>query len=112
MLPHSQQQIIEAFWTALQNVAKEVLSQGQQYGYGYSMVEIKFKDGQPSVVISSHTESRLYKDNNEALKTIADIIQNTKTKGSQSFTIVREENGDIHRILLDEYSMQILSAKP
>lgn len=108
MPPTKSQEVIESFWTALQNVAKEVLAQGAQYGYGYSMIEVKFKDGLPSVTINSHTESRIYKDQQEALNTVMQIVSDTKQKGSQSFTIVREKDGNIHRILLDEYCMTIL----
>ena len=104
----SNQQVIEDFWNALSLVAKEVLAQGAQYGYGFSMVEIKFKDSVPSVIISSHTESRLYKDHNEAVADILDIVNNTKQKGSSSLTIVREKDGEIKRLLLDEYSMRLL----
>lgn len=102
------QEVIEAFWDALQKIAMEVLAQGAQYGYGYSMVEIKFKDGLPSVTINSHTESRLYKDQEEALNDILKIVQDTHSKGSQSLTLVREKDGQIKRVLLDEYSMNIL----
>lgn len=108
MPPKSSQQLIEDFWQALQNIAKEVLAQGAQYGYGYSMVEIKFKDGLPSVTINSHTESRLYKDNTEAINDIMQVIGGTNQKGSASFTVVRDKDGNIHRVLLDEYSMNIL----
>lgn len=102
------QQAIENFWTALQDVAKEVLAQGQTYGYGFSVIEIKFKDGLPSVAINSHTESRLYRSHDEAVGDIINLVQNTRQKGSASFTVVREEDGNIKRLLLDEYSMRIL----
>lgn len=108
MPPKSSQEVIEAFWDSLQKIAMEVLAQGKQYGYGYSMVEVKFKDGVPSVTINSHTESRIYKDQEEALNDIIKIIQTTSNKGSQSFSIVREKDGQIKRVLLDEYSMTIL----
>ena len=108
MQPTQSQEVITNFWEALQNVAKEVLAQGAQYGFGYSMIEVKFKDGLPSVQINSHTESRLYKDQTEAMADVMQIIGDTKNRGSQSFTLVREDNGHIKRLLLDEYSTKVL----
>ncbi len=96
------------FWLALQSVAREVLAEGKRYGYGFSVIEIKFKDGLPTVTINSHTESRLYTDQSEAVKDIMNVVENTKQKGSTSLTIVREKDGEIRRVLLDEYSMHIL----
>jgi hypothetical protein len=112
MQPTASQEVITNFWTALQNVAQEVLAQGTQYGYGYTMVEIKFKDNVPSVMINSHTESRLYRNQDEAFADITKLIQEAQFKGSQSFTLVREKDGQIKRLLIDEYSMTILGRDP
>ena len=100
--------LMEKFWDELKRVALEVIAEGKIIGFGYSMIEVKFKDGMPAVVVSSHTQSKLYKDDEDPVKDIMTIVQKTKQKGNSSFTIIREEDGQIRRVLLDEYSMTLL----
>ncbi len=101
---------VQKFWDSYIQVGKEVLNEGQRLGYGFSTIEVKFKDGVPSVLIRSHSESRKYTETDEAMKDVVQLLNTTegvKFKGSRTFTAVYED-GKIRRLLLDEYGTDIL----
>lgn len=103
-------QALQKFWDSYVAVGKEVLAQGQRLGYGFSTIEVKFKDGEPSVLIRSHSESRKYDDTETAMKDVSQLLHTTKEahfKGSRTFTAVYED-GELKRLLLDEYGTDIL----
>lgn len=102
-IPKGNQESINRFWEALINAGREVLAEGLRLGYGYSIVEVKYAGGSPSVLIRSHTQNRKYKTTAAAHADIQAIIERTKEPGSQTLTIIREANGTISRVMLDEY---------
>lgn len=104
----SQQEVLDEFYRELMLVGKQVLAEGLRYGYGYSQLEIKFANGIPSVMILSHTESRKYKSDEDGRAAAHSAIDAVTEKGSQTFTIVREDGGTIKRVLIDEYTTHML----
>jgi hypothetical protein len=100
----------QKFWDSYIAVGKEVLAEGVRLGYGFSTIEVKFKDGSPAVLIRSHSESRKYDNTDTAMKDVEQLLNTTKEakfKGSRTFTAVYED-GELRRLLLDEYGTDIL----
>jgi hypothetical protein len=105
-------EVIHNFYRVVMRVAKEVVEEGEKMGHGFSMLEVKFKNGLPVITIQSHTQSIKYTSDDEAQIAIAGIItagRDTMPKSSQTFTLVRE-GGDIKRILVDSYITDILQS--
>lgn len=104
------QERLDNFWKEYIAIGKEVLQAGKEIGYGASLIEVKFQDSEPSVVIRSISQNTRYSTNEEALEAVASLMAgaiNTKLNGAMTFTVVG--NGKtIHRILLDEYANRLL----
>lgn len=101
---------IKAFWEQLEAVGREVLEQGQQMGFGMSLVEIKFQHGTPSVIIRSISVNTKYPDDVSAKAAIAKELEDaeqTDFDGARTYTVVYSK-GHINRILFDEYHNRLL----
>jgi hypothetical protein len=93
------------FWKALAAVGREVLDQGKAMGFGMSIIEVKFANGEPMVMVRSHTQHLKYPTNNDAMIALnLELQQSQKAQydGARTFTVVMHQ-GEIQRILLDEY---------
>lgn len=102
-VPESNHESVDRFWQALIKAGKEVLAEAGKLGYGYSLIEIKYREGNPAVLIRSHTQTLKYRTTQDAMIAINEILTKTTQQGSQTFTVVREEGGLITRVQLDEY---------
>jgi predicted O-methyltransferase YrrM len=101
----------DAFWQALATAARDVLEQGRSLGYGSVMLEIKFADGVPMVVIANRSTAKRYLASNDALQDIARTLnaaQSQQFKGTQQFTVVFAD-GAIKRVVVDEAQQQSIS---
>lgn len=104
------QEKIDNFWREYIAVGKEVLAAGKEIGYGMSLIEVKFQEGIPSVVIRSITKNNKYSDHGEAeidVGKLLNSIRDDKFKGALTLTIVADGKG-ANRILLDEYANRLL----
>lgn len=100
----------KAFWDAYVAVGREVLEQGKKMGFGQSIIDVKFHDGQPAVLIRSIALTTKYPDNQAAKINLAKEIEDAekgKFDGSRTYTVVWNK-GRISRVLLDEYSNHLL----
>jgi hypothetical protein len=98
------------FWTQLEKVGREVLDQGKKMGFGMSLVEIKFRNGEPAVLVRSISINTKYPDDESAKVAIAQQLEhaeNTRFEGSRTLTIVYNK-GHIGRVLMDEYQNHLL----
>lgn len=105
------QEKIDNFWREYVAVGKEVLEAGKEIGYGMSLIEVKFQEGLPSVVIRSVTKNNKYNDPKAAemeVGKLMDNIEKTGFDGAMTITLVAHK-GNINRLLLDEYSNRILA---
>ena len=100
------QQKLDNFWKEYIAVGKEVLEAGKRIGYGMSLVEVKFAEGMPTVLIRSITQNEKYTSNKDATSAILQEVENsisTGFDGARTFTIVLHA-GQINKLLLDEYA--------
>lgn len=98
------------FWEQLASVGKEVLDQGRRMGFGMSLVEVKFQNGAPAVLIRSISVNTKYPDDAQAKAAIGKELETAATTefdGSRTYTVVFN-HGKIQRVLLDEYSSHLL----
>lgn len=101
---------VRSFWEQLHAVGEEVLKQGQEMGFGMSLVEIKFQNGTPSVFIRSISVNTKYPDDLSAKAAVARELEEAETAefdGARTYTIVYNK-GHIGRILFDEYHNRLL----
>lgn len=104
------QEKIDNFWREYIAVGKEVLDAGKEIGFGMSLIEVKFQEGLPSVVIRSVTKNNKYKDHAEAEISVGKLLEEIKKQnfdGAMTITMVAHQ-GNINRLLLDEYSNHLL----
>lgn len=104
------QEKIDNFWKEYIAVGKEILEAGKDIGYGMSLIEVKFQEGLPSVVIRSVSKNNKYNNPLEAQTEVGKLmesIEDTGFDGAMTFTVVAHK-GNINRILLDEYSNKLL----
>lgn len=103
----------QQFWEQLASVGKEVLAQGKLMGFGMSLVEIKFMNSQPSVVIRSISQNLLFPSDAEAQIGIARELEASKQaefNGARTLTVVYTQ-GSITKLIVDEYSTKLLNSK-
>lgn len=101
---------VKEFWAQLERVGREVLDQGQKMGFGMSLVEIKFQNNLPSVIVRSISINTKYPDDETAKIAIGSQLQTAeadKFTGARTYTVVYD-NGHINRVLLDEYQSTLL----
>lgn len=101
---------VRSFWEQLESIGREVLEQGQKMGFGMSLVEIKFQNGTPSVIIRSISMNTKYPDDLTAKAAIArelEDAENNSFDGARTYTVVYDK-GHINRILFDEYHNTLL----
>ena len=100
----------QRFWEEWANIGKDLIDYGRQIQYGNSLVEVKFMDGHPTVIIRSKSIKRKYADNDEALKAIAKELQdsvNGNYDGARTFTVAFHQGG-VTQVLLDEYANSVV----
>ena len=100
----------QRFWEEWANIGKDLIDYGRQIQYGNSLVEVKFMDGHPTVIIRSKSIKRKYPDNNEAEAAIAKELRDSEKglyDGARTFTVAYHQ-GNITQVLLDEYANNIL----
>ena len=100
----------EKFWKEWQQVGLEVLEHGDNVKFGHSLLEIKFMEGMPKVIILSKSIKRKFPSDDIAKMSIAGELENTEKvnfTGARTFTITYDK-GHISHILLDEYSNKLL----
>lgn len=100
----------DRFWEEYMKVGREVLKQGMEMGYGQSLIEVKFQQGTPSVLIRSMSVHNRYPDNTAAKAAIGGQLEQSESErfdGARTFTVIYNK-GQINRILTDDYENHIL----
>lgn len=100
----------ENFWREYMKVGEEVLAQGQAMGFGQSLIEVKFQNGTPSVLIRSMSLHSRYPDNVSAKAAIGAQLEQSEVDqfdGARTLTIIYNK-GQINRLLTDDYENHIL----
>lgn len=95
----------EDFRQIVQDTAEEVLSLGKYYGFGMCILEIKFTDGTPRIVIKSFTDALKPETTEDAISSVAATIESSVIagyEGARTFTVVFDKKG-VNRILGDNY---------
>lgn len=101
------------FWDQLVAVGYEVLDQGKLMGFGMSLIEAKFMNGQPSVMIRSISQNMIFHTDQEAQIQVAremNASKNAQFNGARTMTLVYKD-GDVSKIIVDEYSTKLLGSK-
>lgn len=104
------QQNLDNFWREYIAIGKEVLKAGREIGYGMSLIEVKFQDGEPAVIIRSITQNEKYANSEDAEEAIMSLMSSSRSArfdGARTFTLVYRQ-GTLNRVLLDEYANRLL----
>lgn len=100
----------EVFWKEWAEIGRDLLSYGRDIKFGNSLVEVKFMNGSPAVIIRSKSVKKKYPDNAEALKALTDIFGASvkdKYDGAQTMTVAWHK-GTVSQVILDEYSNKLI----
>lgn len=100
----------QEFWEHWAAVGKEILEYGEDVKYGSSLLEVKFYDGKPAVIIRSKSVKTKYEDNAAAEVAIGKVLtESTKINfdGARTFTVAYNR-GKITQVILDQYSNDLL----
>jgi len=103
-------QRIEKFWTEWADLGKEILAHGKDVQFGHSLLEIKYREGLPSVLVLSKSIKKRFPSDNIAKMSIAQEMEQTEKStftGARTWTITYDK-GHISHILLDEYSNKLI----
>jgi len=98
------------FWTLWANVGKELIEHGQEVQFGHSLLEVKYMEGVPKVIILSKSIKRKFPSDDIAKMSVAQEMETTEKAnytGARTFTITYDK-GHISHILLDEYTNKLL----
>lgn len=101
---------MERFWEEWGNIGKELIEYGQQIKYGNSLVEVKFMDGKPAVIIRSKSIKKKYPDNQTAELAIAKTLNDSVAEGfdgARTLTVAYNR-GNITQVILDEYGNKLV----
>ena len=100
----------EVFWKEWAEMGREMLSYGKEVKFGNSLIETKFMNGDPAVIIRSKSVKKKYPTNESAFTDLNQIFresQNIKYDGAQTFTIAWHQ-GKVSQLILDEYSNTLI----
>ncbi len=100
----------QAFWDRLMDIGKDILKNGEKLDYGNMLMEVKYRKGNPAVIVRSASRNTLFKDNQAAKIAVAKSLDQREASsydGAQTFTVIWHE-GKINRILVDEYQNMVL----
>lgn len=109
----NEKQALTNFWTEWARLGEEIVQYGKDIGFGMCLVEVKFQDSVPAIVILSRQINTIYKTNDEAKMAIAQVLENSESAdfdGARTFTIGFNK-GRIVRVILDEYGNKVISSK-
>lgn len=98
------------FWQQWQLTGQEVIDHGDQVQYGQSLLEVKYQDSVPAVIILSKSYKTKYPDNQTAKSAIGKLLEDSETAkftGARTFTVTLNK-GDITQVLLDQYGNSLI----
>lgn len=98
------------FWEGIYSIAKDLLKGGEKIGYGNILMEMKFRNGLPEVIVRSANKNTVFRDNKLAKIAVEKSFverEESNFDGAQTFTVIWHK-GNINRILLDEYQNLVL----
>lgn len=98
------------FWIEWGKVGQDLLEYGQEVQYGNSLVEVKFMQGVPAVIIRSKSVKKKYPDDSAAKMAVAQVLEDSETAsfdGARTWTVAYNR-GHITHIQLDEYSNRLV----
>lgn len=101
---------VREFWKHWADIGKELLEHGEQVQYGHSLLEIKYREGVPSVLVLSKSMKTKYPDNQHAKVAIAKLLEDSEAAhftGSRTFTVTLAD-GNVSHVLLDEYGNTLI----
>ena len=101
---------VKNFWIEWANVGQELIEHGEQVVFGHSLLEVKYVDSVPAVIILSKSMKTKYPTNNDAKMAVAKLLEDTERAGfigSRTLTITYDK-GLISHILLDEYGNKLI----
>ena len=91
-------------------IGEELILHGNDVQYGNSLVEVKFADGKPVVIIRSKSVKTKYPDNSHAELAIGKLLHDSYAAGfdgARTFTVAYNK-GNITQVILDEYGNTLL----
>lgn len=95
----------EDFMQVVHDTAQEVLELGKHFGFGMCILEIKFTEGVPRMVLKSFTDASKPDTTEDAISSVAHTIESSVDagyQGARTFTVVFDKRG-VNRILGDNY---------
>ena len=98
------------FWKMWAEVGKELIDHCEEVQFGHSLLEIKYMEGQPKVIILSKSIKKKYPTDEIAKLSVAQEMETTEKNnftGARTFTLTYNK-GHISHILLDEYTNKLL----
>ena len=101
---------MDRFWEEWNKLGEELLEYGKDAKYGNSLVEVKFYDGAPAVIIRSKSVKTKYPDNQHAEMAIGKLLHDSSLvgfDGARTFTVAYNR-GNITQVILDEYGNSLL----
>jgi len=103
-------QRIEKFWHEWADLGKEILDHGEQVEFGHSLLEIKYMNSVPAVLVLSKSMKRKFPSDEIAKMSVAQEMENTEKStftGARTWTITYDK-GHISHILIDEYGNKLI----
>lgn len=104
---------VRNFWKQWKATGDEILEHGEQVQYGQSLLEVKYMDSVPAVIILSKSYKTKYPDNQTAKSAIGKILEDSESigfTGSRTFTVTLNK-GTISQVLLDQYGNSLIDLK-
>lgn len=98
------------FWTHWANIGKELLEHGQQVKFGHSLLEVKYMNGAPKVIVLSKSIKTKYPDDTEAKRAVARLMDTSERAaftGARTWTVTYDK-GHVSHILIDEYGNTLI----
>jgi|APCry1669191515_1035360.scaffolds.fasta_scaffold16389_2 hypothetical protein len=103
-------QRLDKFWVQWKELGQEILAHGQDVQFGHSLLEIKYMNGVPSVLVLSKSMKRKFPSDQIAKLSIAqemEATENSTFTGARTWTITYDK-GHISHILIDEYGNKLI----
>ena len=101
---------IQSFWEQWALVGRDILKHGEEVRYGHSLLEVKYQDSVPTVIVLSKSTKRKYPTNDDTKIAIAKLLnemESSRDTGSHTFTVTVAD-GQFSHVLLDEYGNTII----
>lgn len=107
------EEAIRSFWEQWKLTGEELLAHGEQVQYGQSLLEVKYMDSVPAVIILSKSYKTKYPDNQTAKMAVGKLLEDSESTGftgARTFTVTLDK-GTITQILLDQYGNRLIDLR-